>query len=105
QIRGRLASECDKLLTDEVRSRPLFIHPGGLALMKVIADHYPDLGDSARCSLSVLEQNGNVGSPSVLFVLSEALRRGLPFTPSLQVLGIGPGMVMTLARFHDTSVA
>jgi predicted naringenin-chalcone synthase len=72
--------------------------------MKIIAAAYPDLDEGTRCSLSVLEDFGNIGSPSTLFVLDRALETGLRVTPSVQLLGIGPGMVMTLARLLDVRV-
>ena len=52
------------------------VHPGGTRVLQKIQKKF-GLGQSdLRCSYDILEEYGNMSSPSVMFVLKEILRRG-----------------------------
>lgn len=97
QIRTRLAEETAEFFTDEVRAGQILLHPGGIALMKLVRESYPDLSDTVELSTEVLRDHGNIGSASVLFVLREALRCG-DLASTVHLFALGPGIVTTMLR-------
>ncbi len=101
QIRTRLLSETEPFFAPEVLAQPLFLHPGGAALMRMLEVALPQLSQTISVSNGVLRDNGNVGSASVLWVLERALREGMPVAPELGLFALGPGIVTTLLQFHD----
>jgi predicted naringenin-chalcone synthase len=100
EIRDRLIPEFGKLLDAEARATPLLVHPGGAALMRQLKEHYPELSMAADLSLSVLFEHGNLGSPSVLWVLDRALRTRQHLSPSFRMVALGPGIVTTSLLFE-----
>jgi predicted naringenin-chalcone synthase len=94
-IRTRLIDELGPLLDDVALREPLLVHPGGLALMRSLAEQYPALAPSVELSLSVLSGHGNLGASSLLWVLDAALARGVPLRPRLRLVALGPGIVTT----------
>jgi alkylresorcinol/alkylpyrone synthase len=98
-IRVRLVTELSALLTPEVLSTPLFVHPGGAALMRLLTKHFGMLAETAEVSSSILEEHGNLGSPSVLLVLERALAVGMSVVPRFRLVALGPGIVSTVLLF------
>jgi predicted naringenin-chalcone synthase len=96
RIRDRVVPELEPLLDDAVRAQPILFHPGGAALMKLIAERWPDLRETIAISSSVLERHGNLGSSSVLWVLAEAHTLGATLVPRLRLAALGPGIVTTV---------
>ncbi len=96
EIRTRLVAELGPLLDEETVAQPIWFHPGGAALMKLIAEQWPVLGPSIAASCGVLERHGNLGSSSVLWVLADALAAGAKVTPRLRLAALGPGIVSTV---------
>jgi predicted naringenin-chalcone synthase len=97
EIRNRVVDELKPIVEDpELRGSPILFHPGGAALMKLLADRWPELGDGISISCAVLAQHGNLGSSSLLWVLAEALARRATLTPRLRLAALGPGIVSTL---------
>lgn len=99
-IRERLIPEFGKLLDADARATPLLVHPGGTALMRQLKEYYPELTTAADLSLSVLFEHGNLGAPSVLWVLDRALRTRLHLSPSFRMVALGPGIVTTSLLFE-----
>ncbi|MEO0604833.1 MAG: hypothetical protein AAF211_25600, partial [Myxococcota bacterium] len=97
-IRTRLLDEAGRVFTPEFVEHPTFLHPGGPDLMKRLAAAHPALAETIDVSMSVLLDHGNLGSASVLFVLEEARRRGLPIDPRFHLFALGPGIVTTTLR-------
>ena len=64
-------------------------HPGGGRVVDALADYF---GDRLEATRSVLRQNGNMSSPTVLFVL-EALFAAGPITKPTLLTALGPGFV------------
>ena len=64
-------------------------HPGGGRVVDALADY---LGDDLAMTRSVLRANGNMSSPTVLFVLDALLAAGPIAKPTL-LTALGPGFV------------
>lgn len=97
-IRTRLLEEAGRALPAEVRAAPLLLHPGGIALMEQLGGTFPELADTVALSTALLQDHGNIGSASVLWVLDQALRRGTPLGPFFHLFALGPGIVTTRLR-------
>jgi len=103
-IRTRLLDESADLLTPEAIAEPMFIHGGGTALLRRVAEAVPQLSASAELSAAVLRENGNMSAPTVLHVLARALRERMPVAPRFRLLAFGPGVYSTLLAFEDVAV-
>jgi len=69
-------------------SGQLLVHPGGTKVIDSIAERFP--GQKLSSSRAVLEQFGNLSSPSILFCLEEALKtEAAPETFELCSFGAG----------------
>ncbi len=69
------------------------IHPGGKAILDNSRDEIGLAEESLMHSRYVLENYGNMSSPSVLFVLREVIEKEKPAKDDLGLLiGIGPGL-------------
>jgi predicted naringenin-chalcone synthase len=97
EIRNRIVEELAPTVEDPAaRGSPILFHPGGAALMKLLAERWPELADSIALSCAVLAQHGNLGSSSLLWVLAEAMARRETLAPRLRLAALGPGIVSTL---------
>ena len=76
------------------------IHPGGAKIVEAVKQSL-DLSDSAVShSLGVLQELGNMSSPTVLFIL-EKIRASLGCVPTV-VLAFGPGLTIEAAYLSLT---
>jgi alkylresorcinol/alkylpyrone synthase len=64
-------------------------HPGGGRVVDALAEYF---GDNLEATRAVLRQNGNMSSPTVLFVLEALLAAGPMSKPTL-ITALGPGFV------------
>lgn len=64
-------------------------HPGGGRVVDALADYF---GDDLATTRAVLRANGNMSSPTVLFVLAALLAKG-PVTKPVLMTALGPGFV------------
>jgi predicted naringenin-chalcone synthase len=96
EIRTRLTDELGPLLDATALSEPILFHPGGAALMALMAEKWPALAETIAISSHVLTNHGNLGSPSLLWVLARALELEASVTPRLRLVALGPGIVSTL---------
>jgi alkylresorcinol/alkylpyrone synthase len=64
-------------------------HPGGGRVVDALADYF---GNDLAATRRVLRENGNMSSPTVLFVLEALLAEGALETPTLMT-ALGPGFV------------
>ncbi len=105
-IGARIAEVVDRLLgrrgLDRAAVSTWCFHPGGSRILDAVAARL-DLDDAAmRPSRRVLRAHGNMSSPSVLFVLADALREAPPPPGTHGVLaafGPGLGIEAALLRF------
>jgi len=103
-IRHKVADELALMLDESSRHEPMFIHPGGVAVMKRLLVNYPDLREPIERAIAMIVRHGNVGSPSVLWVLRDALESGCQVTPRCHLVALAPGIVSTHLVFSDTSI-
>ncbi|MFI5403528.1 MAG: type III polyketide synthase [Planctomycetota bacterium] len=73
------------------------IHPGGPAILGVVEEALGLEPEATRDSRAVLEEYGNMSSPTVLFVIDRLRRRDAP-RPCV-ALGFGPGLAAEAALF------
>ena len=73
------------------------IHPGGPRILDVVEKALGLPAEATRDSREVLEEFGNMSSPTVLFILDRLRRRDAP-RPCV-ALGFGPGLAAEAALF------
>jgi len=73
------------------------IHPGGPRILDVVEKALGLEAEATRDSRAVLEEFGNMSSPTVLFILDRLRRRDAP-RPCV-ALGFGPGLAAEAALF------
>ncbi len=92
-VTGEFAPVCDAFLAAQGLvlgdlAEPA-CHPGGGRVVDALADYF---GDALRVTRDVLRENGNMSSPTVLFVLEALLSKGQMTKPVLMT-ALGPGFV------------
>lgn len=98
-LRDRVAEETSGLVG--ILDDPICVHPGGIAILRNLA---PSVGPSIEISAAVLREHGNMGAPTVLFVLAKALELGMRIEPRLRLLAFGPSLYTTLYCFDDVAL-
>ena len=70
------------------------IHPGGKKIVDVIEQKLSLTAEQTKYARKVLAENGNMSSPTILFVLKEIIES--PIKPGERIFGIafGPGLTM-----------
>jgi predicted naringenin-chalcone synthase len=70
------------------------IHPGGKKIVDVIEQKLSLTAEQTKYARKVLAENGNMSSPTILFVLKEIMES--PIKPGEKIFGIafGPGLTM-----------
>ncbi|NVB37534.1 hypothetical protein G6O69_06795 [Pseudenhygromyxa sp. WMMC2535] len=104
-IRTRIVEELGPVINGpDLDPDTALFHPGGAALMRALAMANPQLAPSLAISSGVLEQRGNIGSGSVLWVLHDAWAAGRPLGPRLRLIALGPGIVSTMLCLDGVEV-
>ena len=75
------------------------IHPGGKKILDRIKKQLKLDDSDLQYSYKVLDQYGNMSSPTILFVLNEILLSGLKTNENLFSIGFGPGLSIETALF------
>ena len=76
-------------------------HPGGSAILQAVESALALPSEAMSASRRVLRAHGNMSSPSVLFVLAEAMRERPPEPGSWGILAaFGPGLGIEAALLH-----
>lgn len=102
QIQGRLHETISawlatqKLDIDDIAG--WVIHPGGPKILDAVESALQLPPDATAASREVLRDYGNMSSPTILFILDELRRRGVP-APWV-ALGFGPGLVIEAVLFQ-----
>ncbi|WP_028566957.1 type III polyketide synthase [Salisaeta longa] len=78
------------------------IHPGGRAIVDKAREVIGLPPEAVRDSLEVLRQNGNMSSPTILFVLKRILERGPTANPYGAAMAFGPGLTIEGALLQWT---
>ncbi len=72
-------------------------HPGGSRILDAVQQRLGLDDHAMRFSRRVLRDHGNMSSPSVLFVLAEALAEGVPADRAIVLAAFGPGLGIEVA--------
>ncbi len=92
-VNSHFAPVCDGFLADQQVAKSEMAepacHPGGGRVVDALAEYF---GDDLLATRAVLRQNGNMSSPTVLFVLEALLEAG-PMTKPTLMTALGPGFV------------
>ena len=92
-VDSHFAPVCDSFLEQQGLTKAEMAepacHPGGGRVVDALAEY---LGNDLEATRSVLRQNGNMSSPTALFVLEELLAAG-PMTKPTLMTALGPGFV------------
>jgi predicted naringenin-chalcone synthase len=71
------------------------VHPGGPRILTAVQESLGLPAEALAVSREVLDQQGNMSSPTVLFILQEHVRRSA--TGPGVMLGFGPGLMAEAA--------
>jgi alkylresorcinol/alkylpyrone synthase len=92
-VNSHFAPVCDAFLAEHGLAKTDMAepacHPGGGRVVDALAEYF---GDELAATRNVLRQNGNMSSPTVLFVLEALLAAG-PMTKPTLMTALGPGFV------------
>ncbi len=75
------------------------IHPGGKKILDMIQKHLHLNDKDLMHSYKVLDEYGNMSSPTILFVLNEIMHAGLKPNENIFSIGFGPGLSIETALF------
>jgi predicted naringenin-chalcone synthase len=75
------------------------IHPGGKKILDTIKMRMQLNDNDLHHSYKVLNEYGNMSSPTILFVLNEIMKFGLRPKENIFSLGFGPGLSIETALF------
>ena len=74
------------------------IHPGGKKIVDVIKNKLQLSDEKAKASYKVLDEYGNMSSPTILFVLNELMKESKE-GDTIFSIGFGPGLSIETALF------
>jgi predicted naringenin-chalcone synthase len=83
--------------TDEIDNWA--VHPGGKKILDVIRKQLKLNNADLHHSYKVLDEYGNMSSPTILFVLNEIMNAGLKSDETIFSIGLGPGLSIETALF------
>jgi len=69
----------------------LIFHPGGRKIVQTVEDLFGKLGKNIDETRKVLKEYGNMSSATVLYVLEEFMKKGIPSGEQGLILSFGPG--------------
>ena len=75
------------------------IHPGGKKILDTIKKQLQLSETDLQYSYKVLDEYGNMSSPTILFVLNEIVQAGLQPGENIFSIGFGPGLSIETALF------
>jgi predicted naringenin-chalcone synthase len=75
------------------------IHPGGRKILDSIKKRLPLTDSDMQYSYKVLADNGNMSSPTILFVMNEIMQAQHEPGETLFAIGFGPGLSIETATF------
>ena len=75
------------------------IHPGGKKILDTIKKQMQLDDTDLKYSYKVLDEYGNMSSPTILFVLNEIIQAGLEPKENIFSVGFGPGLSIETALF------
>ena len=76
------------------------IHPGGRKILDVVKNNLSLTADEMQFSYRVLNNYGNMSSPTVLFILQQIMNQELNPDENILAIGFGPGIKIDVALLH-----
>ncbi len=73
------------------------VHPGGRKILDTVKKHLHLKDDDLQYSYKVLDEYGNMSSPTILFVLNEMMKDDLRPEETILSIGFGPGLSIETA--------
>ncbi|CAN5427663.1 type III polyketide synthase [soil metagenome] len=93
-----VAGASKKLNIDSKAISKWAIHPGGKKIVDVIKDKLQLSDDDTRASYKILNDYGNMSSPTILFVMEELMKESKA-GDTIFSIGFGPGLSIETALF------
>lgn len=101
EINSIVLKASKKLNIDPKAINKWAIHPGGKKILDTIKKELK-LNDDLKYSYKILDEYGNMSSPTILFVLNELMEAEQNKNDSVFSIGFGPGLSIETALFHFT---
>jgi predicted naringenin-chalcone synthase len=98
EIESVIATACDKHHFDKHKLVNYCIHPGGRKILDLVKDELK-LDDKLKHSYKVLNDYGNMSSPTVLYVLKEIIQSNTSPKPTIMA-AFGPGLTTEIALLN-----
>jgi predicted naringenin-chalcone synthase len=76
------------------------VHPGGRKILDVVKEKLKLTEDEMAPSYQVLEEHGNMSSPTILFILNRILEKPMPSGEKIFAIGFGPGISVDTILFQ-----
>lgn len=76
------------------------VHPGGKKILDTIKKELQLNEEDLKYSYKILDEYGNMSSPTILFVLNELMEAKQNKNDSVFSIGFGPGLSIETALFH-----
>jgi len=98
EINDILLKGCEKLKIEKDSITKWAIHPGGKKIVDVIKNKLQLTESDTQASYKVLNEFGNMSSPTILFVLNELFKE-TKSGETIFSIGFGPGLSIETAFF------
>ena len=99
EIKKILAKATAKFSTKPVTITNWAIHPGGKKIIDVIKRELHLSEEDVSASYKILNEYGNMSSPTILFVLNELMQERNKLNETIFSIGFGPGLSIETALF------
>lgn len=105
-IRNGMKTLTDKLLQhleESIEDIDYFaIHPGGKKILRVVENCLDIANDKSRHAHEVLSENGNMSSPTILFVLKKIMEQAQGSEANILAFAFGPGLTLESMMLKST---
>jgi predicted naringenin-chalcone synthase len=98
EVNNIVLKACEKLKIKSETISKWAIHPGGKKIVDVIKNKLHLSDADARASYKILDEYGNMSSPTILFVLNELMQESKSGETVFSI-GFGPGLSIETALF------
>lgn len=84
---------------DPLKINKWAVHPGGKRILDALKKQLELSTEDLQHSYKVFEENGNMSSPTILFVLNEMMHSSHKPEETILAIGFGPGLSIETAKF------
>lgn len=100
EIKDLLHRVGDKLQVDVSKIDNYAVHPGGKKILDSVKNSLGLMNNELELSYQVLQQYGNMSSPTILFILKAFLDLPDKYNENIYSVGFGPGLSIESALFE-----